>query len=114
MVYYSIILAPMIDFEVIKRLLSWKKNSDLVKFVMYNLVSRDCVPFCKYIKRHVHLGNQGTHDKLIVSCFDIHIYKINTDSRVKYIYRVFILLKNQEEIITSPKFVIFLSCRASL
>ena len=26
---------------------------DLVKFVM--------CPFCKYIKRHVYLGNQGTH-----------------------------------------------------
>ena len=25
--------------------------SDLVKFVMCSLVSRDCVPFCKYIKR---------------------------------------------------------------
>ena len=37
---------------------------DLIKLVMHTLVSRDCVPFCKYIKRHVYLRNQGTHDKL--------------------------------------------------
>ena len=40
------------------------KSPDLVKFVMYTLVSRDCVPFCKAIKRHVYPENQGTHDKL--------------------------------------------------
>ena len=28
------------------------------------LVSKDFVPFCKYIKRHLYPGNQGTHDKL--------------------------------------------------
>ena len=39
------------------------KLLDLVKFAMCALVSRDCVPFCKYIKRHVFSGNQGTHDK---------------------------------------------------
>ena len=27
--------------------------SDVVKFVMCSLVSRDCIPFCKYVKRHV-------------------------------------------------------------
>ena len=37
---------------------------DLVKFVMCNLVSRDCIPFCKYTKRHVYPRHQGTHDKL--------------------------------------------------
>ena len=37
---------------------------DLVKFVMCALVSRDCVPFSKNIKRYVYPGNQGTHDKL--------------------------------------------------
>ena len=37
---------------------------DLVKFVMCTLVSRDFVPCCKYMKRQVYLGNQGTHDKL--------------------------------------------------
>ena len=38
--------------------------SDLVEFVMCTLISRECVPFCKYIKRHVYPGNQGTHDRL--------------------------------------------------
>ena len=38
--------------------------SDLVKFVMCTQVSRDCVPFCKYKKRHVNPGNQSTYDKL--------------------------------------------------
>ena len=38
--------------------------SDLVKFVMRSRVSRDCIPFCKYIRRHVYPGHQGTHDKL--------------------------------------------------
>ena len=36
----------------------------MVKFVMCTLVSRDCVPFCKYVKRHMYPGNQGTLDKL--------------------------------------------------
>ena len=36
----------------------------LLKFFVCTLVSRDCVPFCKYIKRHVYSCNQGTHDKL--------------------------------------------------
>ena len=40
------------------------ENMDLVKFVMCTLVSRDCVPFCKYIKRHMYPGYQGTHHKL--------------------------------------------------
>ena len=38
--------------------------SDLVKFVMCTPVFRNCVPFSKYIKRHVYLGDQGRHDKL--------------------------------------------------
>ena len=37
---------------------------DMVKFVLCTLVSGDCMPFCKYIKRHLYPGNQGTHDKL--------------------------------------------------
>ena len=45
---------------------------DLDKFVMCILVSRDCLPFCKYIKCHVYPGNHGTHDKLnqIQKCWD--------------------------------------------
>ena len=35
------------------------KYSDLC-----TLVSRNCVPFCKCIKRHVYPGNQVTHDDL--------------------------------------------------
>ena len=42
----------------------WYHKTDLVKFVMCTLVSRDYVPFCKYIKRHLYPGKQGTHDKL--------------------------------------------------
>ena len=37
---------------------------NLVKLVMCTLVSRDLVPFCKYIKRHVYSGFQGTHVNL--------------------------------------------------
>ena len=47
--------------------LLWTSNSvflDLVKFVMCTIVSRDCLCFCQYIKRHLYPGNQGTHDKL--------------------------------------------------
>ena len=44
-------------FEVIKRL-------DLIKFVMCTLVSRDCVPFSKFIEHHVYPGIKGTQDKL--------------------------------------------------
>ena len=40
------------------------KVSDLVQFVMRTLVSRDFVPFCKYIKRQMYLGNQAKHAKL--------------------------------------------------
>ena len=36
---------------------------DLVKFVMYTLVSRDCIAFSQSIKHHVYPGNQGTHDR---------------------------------------------------
>ena len=36
---------------------------------MCTLVSRDCLPFCKYIKRNVYPGNQDTHDKL--NCIDL-------------------------------------------
>ena len=36
------------------------KKSDLVKFVMFTLVSRDFVPVCKYVKRYVYPENQGT------------------------------------------------------
>ena len=32
--------------------------------LMCTLISRDCVHFCKYTKRHVCPGNQGTPDKL--------------------------------------------------
>ena len=39
-------------------------NFDLVKFVMCTPVFRNCVPFSKYIKRHVYPWNQGTHNKL--------------------------------------------------
>ena len=35
-----------------------------MKFVMCTLVSRDSMPFCKYVKRHVYPGDQGTRDKL--------------------------------------------------
>ena len=44
----------------------WAKKDfmDLIKFVMFTLVSRDCVPFCKYIKLHKYPDNQGTYDKL--------------------------------------------------
>ena len=45
-------------------MLRTSKFLDLVKFVMCTLVSRDRVPFLKYIKRHVCPGTQGTHDKL--------------------------------------------------
>ena len=31
--------------------------------VMCTLVFRDCVPFGKYLKRHVYPGIQGTHDE---------------------------------------------------
>ena len=31
---------------------------------MCTLVSRDYLPFCKYIKRHVYPENQNTYDKL--------------------------------------------------
>ena len=41
-----------------------KQNSDLVKYVMCTLASKDCVPFCKHLKRHVHTGIQGTHAEL--------------------------------------------------
>ena len=37
---------------------------ELVKFTMCILVSRDCVPFCKYTKCHVYPGDQDIHDKL--------------------------------------------------
>ena len=46
------------------RILTKLKLSDLVKFVMYTLVSRDCVPFFSYIKLHMYPKNQGTYDKL--------------------------------------------------
>ena len=38
---------------------------DIIKFVLYTLISRDCVPICKYTKCYVYPKNQGTHDKLI-------------------------------------------------
>ena len=70
--------------QVLPIILYTLKLSDLVQFVMCILVSRDCVPFCKYIKRpimctlgsrdcvpfceyiehYVYPENQGTHDKL--------------------------------------------------
>ena len=37
---------------------------DLVKFVMYTLVSRAHMPFFIPRKGHTVTGNQGTHDKL--------------------------------------------------
>ena len=40
------------------------QNSDLVKFIMCTLVSRDYLQFCKYTKRLVCPGHQGTNDKL--------------------------------------------------
>ena len=43
---------------------NFEATPDMVKFVMCTLVSRYCVPFSKYIKRHAYPGNQGTHDKL--------------------------------------------------
>ena len=39
-------------------------NLDIAKFFMCTLVSRDCVPFCKFIKCHVYPEDKGTHDKL--------------------------------------------------
>ena len=39
-------------------------DTDLLKFVMCTLVSRDSVPFFKYIKRHVYPRNQDTYDKV--------------------------------------------------
>ena len=54
-------------------------NLDLVKFVMCSLVSRDCAPLFKYIKRHVYPGNHITHDKLNQFCYfysDSLIYDI--------------------------------------
>ena len=36
---------------------------DLVRFVLCTLVSRDCVPFCKYIKHHVYPRIQDIYDK---------------------------------------------------
>ena len=34
--------------------LTCREDSDLVRLVICTLVSRNCVPFCKYIKRHVY------------------------------------------------------------
>ena len=31
---------------------------------MCTLISRDCVPFYKYTRRHVHLGHQGAYENL--------------------------------------------------
>ena len=62
------------------------ENQDLLKFVMCTLVSRDSVPFFKYIKRHVYSGNQGTHDKLN----QIQLFKLEPKSK-------------QEQIKYSPK-----------
>ena len=56
---------------------------DLVKFDISTLVSRDCVPFCKYIKRYLYPRNQGTHDKLnqIQNCHTQIKNKINNLTR---------------------------------
>ena len=40
------------------------KVTELVKFVMCNMVSRVHMTFYILKKRHTVLGNQGTHDKL--------------------------------------------------
>ena len=45
------------------------QKPDLVKFVMCTLVSKDCIPFCEYIKCYVYPGNQGTHSELNQSLF---------------------------------------------
>ena len=47
------------SFDIIR-----EGDSDLVKFVMCTLVSRDYVPLLECTKRHVYPVNQGTHDKL--------------------------------------------------
>ena len=41
-----------------------RNRVDKVQFVMCTLLSKEGIPFCKYIKRHVYPKNQGTHDKL--------------------------------------------------
>ena len=37
-------------------------SSDLGRFFMCTLVSRDRIPFSKYVKYHVYPGHQGTND----------------------------------------------------
>ena len=37
---------------------------ELVRVVIFTLVSRENLPYCKYIKRPVYPRNQGKHDKL--------------------------------------------------
>ena len=55
---------PKIDRKTLKVAQLWPmKKLDLVKFSMCTLVSRDCVPFCKYIKRLVY----PTHENLTIS-----------------------------------------------
>ena len=57
---------PSDEQQMLRR--SQVNNTDLVKFVMCTLVSRDCLRFCYYIKHHLYPGNQGTHDKLDQMC----------------------------------------------
>ena len=52
------------------------RELNLVRFVMCTLVSRDCVPFCKYIKRHVYPRTQDTHDKLNKIRFLLRLFEL--------------------------------------